>query len=253
MQNTKLTAEISGEPMRAVVEVCGAVQGVGFRPFIFRLATALGLTGWVRNSASGVSLEIEGDTRSVAEFLRRIDSEKPPHAFIQNLEATCTAAAGYPNFEVRASDEAGPKMAQVLPDLATCADCLRDVFDPLNRRYQYPFTNCTNCGPRFSFIKAQPYDRASTTMRDFVMCKECRVEYESPRDRRFHAQPNACPVCGPELAFYEKDSGRTGRQGEGETRRQGGNQSFSSSPCLPLFLVFPLPFFTNLFDNFLEE
>jgi hydrogenase maturation protein HypF len=183
--------------------VRGAVQGVGFRPFVYRLATELGLSGWVLNSSQGVFLEVEGPEGLLDSFLLRIDKEKPPRASIQSLEYSHLDTVGFTTFEIRTSDEAGTKTAFVMPDIATCPDCLADISNPSNRRYQYPFTNCTNCGPRFSIIRSLPYDRPNTTMREFHMCPACRSEYENPLDRRFHAQPNACPTCGPHVEFWD--------------------------------------------------
>jgi len=188
---------------RARLTVRGAVQGVGFRPCVYRLATELGLSGWVSNSAEGVFVELEGGREQVQRFVLRIESEKPPRSFIQSLETSWLDPAGYSRFEIRASESRGAKTALVLPDIAICEDCLREMFDPRNRRYLYPFTNCTNCGPRFSIIEALPYDRPNTSMRHFEMCRECREEYENPLDRRFHAQPNACPDCGPNVELWE--------------------------------------------------
>jgi hydrogenase maturation protein HypF len=185
--------------------VRGAVQGVGFRPFIFRLASELGLRGWVNNSSQGVFIEVEGPRAGLEKFLLRLENEKPPRSFIQSLEATWLDAVGYTAFEIRASDTGGDKTALVLPDIATCPDCLREVFDPGNRRYRYPFTNCTNCGPRFSIIEALPYDRVNTSMKAFTMCPQCQVEYDDPTNRRFHAQPNACPVCGPQIELWDRN------------------------------------------------
>jgi hydrogenase maturation protein HypF len=186
---------------RLCVVVRGAVQGVGFRPFVYRLATELGLTGWVLNSADGVFLEVEGAESKLHEFRRRLQLEKPAIAFIQSLEATFRDAAGYRQFEIRESS-GGPKTALILPDIATCPDCLRELNDPADRRYRYPFTNCTNCGPRFSIIESLPYDRARTSMKHFSMCAQCAAEYHDPANRRFHAQPNACPACGPQLQLW---------------------------------------------------
>ncbi|HWH69663.1 MAG TPA: carbamoyltransferase HypF, partial [Candidatus Sulfotelmatobacter sp.] len=180
---------------------------MGFRPFLFRLATELGLNGWVNNSAQGVFLEVEGQPAALENFLLRLEAEKPPRSFVQSLEASWLDSVGYATFEIRPSDAGGAKTALVLPDIATCPDCLREIFDPANRRHFYPFTNCTNCGPRFSIIEALPYDRASTSMKPFTMCPQCQAEYDDPRDRRFHAQPNACLVCGPHLELW-------GRAGE---------------------------------------
>lgn len=185
---------------RLLVEIHGAVQGVGFRPFVYRLAAELGLAGWVINDTAGVFIEVEGAEPALAEFLRRLSAEAPPRALIQTLDAAWLPPAGYQRFEIRHSDGHGNKTALVLPDIATCADCLAEVLDPSDRRHGYPFTNCTNCGPRFSILQALPYDRPNTTMRRFVLCPTCQAEYDDPRDRRFHAQPNACPVCGPRLS-----------------------------------------------------
>ncbi len=184
--------------------VRGAVQGVGFRPFIYRLATELGLGGWVNNSAQGVFLEVEGARPALEQFLLRLETDKPPRSFIQSLETAWLDPAGYGAFEIRPSDAGGEKTALVLPDIATCPDCRREIFDPANRRYLYPFTNCTNCGPRFSIIEALPYDRANTSMKQFTMCQACQAEYDNPLDRRFHAQPNACPACGPHLELWDR-------------------------------------------------
>jgi hydrogenase maturation protein HypF len=190
--------------VRVHVAIRGAVQGVGFRPFVYRLARELGLRGWVNNSAAGVFVEAEGPTSVVREFVRRLEDDKPGIAIIQSLEATFLDPICHPEFEIRAST-GGEKSAVVLPDLATCPACVADIFQPGNRRYLYPFTNCTNCGPRFSIIAALPYDRAATTMSRFQMCAECEREYRDPADRRFHAQPNACPICGPQLALWSGD------------------------------------------------
>jgi hydrogenase maturation protein HypF len=188
---------------RLKLTVRGAVQGVGFRPFVFRLATGLGLAGWVNNSPQGVFIEAEGPRAELEKFLLRLETEKPPRSFIQSLEASWLDPVGYMAFEIRPSETGGNKTALVLPDIATCPDCLREIFDPQNRHHLYPFTNCTNCGPRFSIIESLPYDRANTSMKAFTMCPQCQAEYDDPRNRRFHAQPNACPVCGPHLELWE--------------------------------------------------
>ena len=190
-------------PCRLRVALRGAVQGVGFRPFVFRIATELALTGWVNNSPQVVFIEVEGPRHILEQFLSRLQTDKPPRSFIQSLESSWLDPKCYPQFEIRPSDAAGATTALVLPDIATCPDCLRELFDAANRRYFYPFTNCTNCGPRFSIIEALPYDRAATSMKSFRMCPACQAEYDSPTDRRFHAQPNACPVCGPQLALWD--------------------------------------------------
>ena len=189
--------------VRARLTIHGAVQGVGFRPCVFRVATELGLAGWVNNSDQGVGIELEGGRSLIETFISRLTKEKPPRSYIQSLETAWLEPVGYQRFEIRPSDTGGRKNALVLPDIAVCDECLREMFDPENRRYQYPFTNCTNCGPRFSIIEALPYDRPNTSMGNFAMCKECRAEYEDPADRRFHAQPNACPVCGPHAELWD--------------------------------------------------
>ncbi|MGA9406669.1 MAG: carbamoyltransferase HypF [Bacteroidota bacterium] len=190
---------------RIHIVIRGAVQGVGFRPFIYRLATELHLAGWVANSPQGVFLEAEGEKSVLDDFLLRIEKEKPRLSSIQSLDPAFLDAVGYEKFEIRESDYSGETSAIVLPDAATCPDCLHDISDPSNRRYRYPFTNCTNCGPRFSIIESLPYDRPNTTMKSFIMCPECRKEYDDPADRRFHAQPNACPACGPHLELWDVD------------------------------------------------
>lgn len=185
--------------LRTVIR--GAVQGVGFRPFVYRLATQMGLAGWVINSAQGVFIEVDGPETLLREFLGRLQSERPAISYIQSIESSFLDPAGFSSFEIRES-AGGEKTALILPDIATCPDCLREIRDPRDRRYRYPFTNCTNCGPRFTIIKSLPYDRPRTTMKQFVMCDECAREYHDPADRRFHAQPNACPVCGPQVELW---------------------------------------------------
>ncbi len=204
IESVEPTQTPPSDVVRVHVAIRGAVQGVGFRPFVYRLAHELGLRGWVNNSAVGVFIEAEGSACLVRAFTRRLESDKPAVSFIQSFEATFLDPIGYSAFEIRASS-GGEKRALVMPDLATCPACIAEVFDPGDRRYGYPFTNCTNCGPRFSIIAALPYDRASTTMRGFAMCADCDREYHDPSDRRFHAQPNACPACGPQLALWNAD------------------------------------------------
>lgn len=184
---------------RRRVRVRGAVQGVGFRPFVYRLAVEAGLSGWVLNDADGVLLELEGDPGVLDGMLDRLRAELPIHARIESLESHETEPTGARGFEIRPSPPGSRGAAELLPDLATCPACLAEVRDPTDRRYRYPFTNCTHCGPRFSIVERLPYDRANTTMDRFAMCSACRAEYDDPRDRRFHAQPNACPDCGPQL------------------------------------------------------
>lgn len=160
------------------------------------------LPGWVLNSAAGVFIEVEGRPERLREFILRVEREKPAISFIQSLESTYLDPVGFERFEIRES-ESGEKTALIVPDIATCPDCLRELLDPKNRRYLYPFTNCTNCGPRFTIIEALPYDRPFTSMKKFKMCPECQQEYDNPADRRFHAQPNACSTCGPQLQLWD--------------------------------------------------
>lgn len=191
-------------PERWRVLVRGAVQGVGFRPFIYRLANAYALAGWVSNSSQGVVIEAEAPPDILATFLTQIEAQKPPHSSIQRITVENIPPLGMGDktgvalFEIHESHSEGNRSTIILPDLATCPDCLREISDPANRRYRYPFTNCTHCGPRYSIISGLPYDRPYTTMSAFTMCEACRAEYENPLDRRFHAQPNACPHCGPQ-------------------------------------------------------
>ena len=190
---------------RLKVTIRGAVQGVGFRPFIYRLATEMDLRGWVLNSSQGVFIAVEGERPVLETFLLRLEREKPPHAIVQSLEFSFLDPVGYPDFVIRHSEEAGEKTVLILPDIATCPECRCEVGDPTDRRYRYPFTNCTHCGPRFTIIRALPYDRPNTSMAHFTLCTDCRREYENPLDRRFHAQPVACPVCGPQVALHSGD------------------------------------------------
>jgi hydrogenase maturation protein HypF len=190
---------------RLKVTIRGAVQGVGFRPFVYRLATEMDLRGWVLNSSQGVFIEVEGERPVLEAFLLRLEREKPPRAIIQSLEFSFLDPIGYPDFLIRQSEETGEKTVLILPDIATCPECRCEVGDPADRRYRYPFTNCTHCGPRFTIIRALPYDRPNTSMAHFPLCPDCQREYDDPLDRRFHAQPVACPVCGPQVALYSDD------------------------------------------------
>jgi hydrogenase maturation protein HypF len=189
---------------RRGISVRGIVQGVGFRPFVYALARRHGLTGLVRNDAEGVHIEAEGDARSLDLFLRGIEEDAPPLAMVETVAWRPLAALGGRDFRIEESREGVRRKALVSPDVATCEDCLAEVFDPSDRRYRYPFTNCTNCGPRFTITRRVPYDRATTTMSRFTMCPECQREYDDPEDRRFHAQPNACPLCGPRVRLLDR-------------------------------------------------
>lgn len=194
------------------IHIDGIVQGVGFRPFVYRLAKRYGLRGWVRNSSQGVDIRVLGDVDSLDGFAASLGMEAPPLARITNISRKTLPSDGHDLPDdfviVESKDESG--FTLVSPDVATCKDCLRELFDPSDRRYRYPFINCTNCGPRFSIIKSLPYDRPNTTMAIFPMCEECRSEYEDPMNRRFHAQPNACPKCGPEVWLEVKPEWQSG-------------------------------------------
>lgn len=205
-----------GSVRRVRVRVTGVVQGVGFRPFVYRLATGLGLGGFVLNDPGGVTIEVEGDADAVRAFVDRLPREGPPLSAIETCEAVEVAPGGASGgaggderrearFEIRESERAERPSALVTPDTATCGDCLGELFDPADRRYRYPFINCTNCGPRFTIVRGIPYDRPYTTMAGFEMCGPCRAEYEDPLDRRFHAQPNACPACGPTVRLVDAE------------------------------------------------
>jgi hydrogenase maturation protein HypF len=193
-------ASPSSARRRVRLRLRGIVQGVGFRPFVHNLALELGLGGYVLNSSAGLVAEVEGDPTAVGGFLIRVSEAPPPLAWIQESECVEVSALGESAFEIRPSLAETGEFALVSPDIATCAECFVDFTDSANRRHGYPFTNCTNCGPRYTIIRDIPYDRPNTTMSGFAMCPECRSEYEDPQNRRFHAQPNACPVCGPSLS-----------------------------------------------------
>ena len=192
--------------MRVRARVEGTVQGVGFRPYVYRLASELGCSGHVLNDARGVVVEVEADTKSVERFLARLPAEAPPLARIERVAAEPVPVTGETGFAIRASPPGGEPSAAVTADTATCAECLEELFDPADRRHRYPFVNCTNCGPRFTIVRGVPYDRPLTTMSDFTMCPACVAEYEDPLDRRFHAQPNACPECGPRARLVGSDA-----------------------------------------------
>jgi hydrogenase maturation protein HypF len=188
---------------RKHIQVRGIVQGVGFRPFVYNLAHALGLTGFVFNSSSGVTIEIEGDGAAIETFLKKLQEDPPQLAEITEITISEVAVEGSAGFSILGSREEAGEFVLVSPDAGTCDACWSDFGDPANRRYGYPFTNCTHCGPRYTILRDIPYDRAKTTMSVFTMCADCQAEYEDPRDRRFHAQPNACAVCGPSLLLLK--------------------------------------------------
>lgn len=188
------------------LSISGVVQGVGFRPFIFRLANEFGLTGYVTNTSNGVTILIQGDKTDLEKFVENIRTGAPKHSRIDNLIiATNVEHKPLQEFSIRESQSESEKTACISPDLDVCDDCLKELFDNTNRRYLYPFINCTHCGPRFTITLDVPYDRQMTTMQDFKMCTDCQREYDDPRNRRFHAQPNACPVCGPRIQLFSTD------------------------------------------------
>jgi len=191
--------------LRKGIEVHGIVQGVGFRPTVHRLATALELTGSVANSAGGVTIEVQGPSDAVEAFVARLTAEAPPLARITGLREREMDAAPESDFRILPSREGAQHLALVPPDVAVCTDCLRELFDPGDRRYRHPFISCTNCGPRFTIVRDIPYDRPRTSMAEFAMCPACEAEYRDPRDRRFHTQPIACPDCGPRIALHGAD------------------------------------------------
>ena len=188
------------------ISVHGIVQGVGFRPFVYRLAHRYALVGTVVNNGEGVCIHVGGPSAALEAFVTALQSDAPPVARINRIEVQ--VAEPFPEdttFRILPSQQGARPSTQIAPDIALCADCLREILDPYNRRFGYPFTNCTNCGPRFSIVERIPYDRPNTSMRVFPMCAECNSEYNDPLDRRFHAQPNACAVCGPHLSWHDRE------------------------------------------------
>ena len=194
--------------VRRQIEVSGIVQGVGFRPYVYRLATGRQLSGTIRNTAAGVTIEIQGPAETVQDFVDRLSAEAPPLARITSVAICDLPCNGDHDFSIVHSHGGEEVRTLISPDVAICPDCLREMFDPKDRRYRYPFINCTNCGPRFTIIRDIPYDRPSTSMAAFPMCPACLAEYEDPLDRRFHAQPNACWDCGPRVELWDKSGKR---------------------------------------------
>ncbi len=185
---------------RTQIQIKGIVQGVGFRPFVFALAERSALKGQVFNNSVGVLVDVEGEECQIKQFISELKTNPPPLSNIESIEfSNYSKPINYSDFRIVESNSNGAKFMPISADIATCDDCLREMFDENNRRFRYPFINCTNCGPRFTIIENVPYDRAQTTMRDFEMCENCRDEYENPLDRRFHAEPTACADCGPKV------------------------------------------------------
>lgn len=188
---------------RKHLSITGFVQGVGFRPFIYNLASEHQLTGWILNDSAGIQIEVQGPRESLEGFMQKVKICQLPNASIYHIDISEIPAIKEESFTIKQSEHGGSHHSFIVPDLATCKKCIEDLTNPHNRRYRYPFTNCTHCGPRFSIIERLPYDRAHTTMKHFTMCKECSKEYTNPQNRRFHAQPNACPQCGPQLELWD--------------------------------------------------
>jgi len=193
----------SQERRRLIIH--GTVQGTGFRPFVYRLAMMNGLHGWVQNNGAGVIIEVEGHKQDIAVFISLLHAKKPTHVLIDHFESIPLALRNDKDFKIIQSNNVDEISATILPDLAVCADCLREMSNPADRRYRYPFINCTNCGPRYTIMTALPYDRSHTSMAGFVMCEDCLAEYKNPLDRRYHAQPIACPNCGPYLELWDSE------------------------------------------------
>ncbi|NOU11287.1 MAG: carbamoyltransferase HypF, partial [Nitrospira sp.] len=190
---------------RLRVEVEGTVQGVGFRPFVYRLARELELTGWVRNTRNGVLIEVEGDSLAVETFLQRLRADAPASASVDAMSTTLVPALDETGFSIVPCAESGQRTLVIPPDLATCEDCRRELMDHRDRRFGYPFLTCTQCGPRYSLLTAIPYERSNTAMAGFELCSACRTEYSTESDRRFHAEPIACPTCGPHLSLWDEE------------------------------------------------
>ena len=193
---------IQGEARRRLL-VNGIVQGVGFRPFVYRIALGFGLKGFIRNTSSGVLIEVQGSSMLLDSFVCTLQSDLPPLARIEAIKESTLDCIAEERFVIADSSAGAEVETLIPPDIALCSDCRSELLDPANRRFRYPFINCTNCGPRYTIVGRLPYDRPSTSMHSFVMCPECEQEYHDPLDRRFHAQPNACPVCGPSLTLLD--------------------------------------------------
>jgi hydrogenase maturation protein HypF len=211
--DTRLTAGRMNEITGAAIHISGIVQGVGFRPFVYNLAASLHLLGWVRNTSAGVDIRLDGSASALQEFVLRLRTETPPLAHIEQIDVKPCQPDGFTSFDIIQSETVPGAFQPISPDICICKDCLKELFDPTDRRYRYPFTNCTNCGPRFTIIQDIPYDRPQTTMAGFPLCPDCQAEYEDPTNRRFHAQPVACPVCGPQV-WLEFPDGTVGSRGD---------------------------------------
>lgn len=190
---------------RRLIQINGIVQGVGFRPFVFNSAVEFNLKGFVKNTAGGVEIEVEGSKKAIGKFTNRLESKPPPLSIITEMNNKLIPMNGDLDFTIKATNNIAEISTLISPDVAVCKDCLEELFDPNDKRFHYPFINCTNCGPRFTIIKNIPYDRQWTTMKKFKMCQDCQAEYDDPLNRRFHAQPNACPICGPKVTLHDSN------------------------------------------------
>ncbi len=227
-------------PVTASIRVRGQVQGVGFRPFVYRVAKELGIAGWVRNDGEGVEITAQGEKHAISDLLRRLKSDAPPLARVTSVEAKENILLSlFQDFSIQES-QGGPARTAIAPDTATCPACLTELFNSTDRRYRYPFINCTDCGPRYTITRHLPYDRPYTSMASFPLCPACSQEYRNPETRRFHAEPNACPVCGPQLSLRDAvgqvietpdviATTRSHAQGRKNPRHQGAGRL---SPCL---------------------
>ncbi len=215
MVRVQMSPTADAAPRRIGLRVRGLVQGVGFRPTVHRIATSIGLGGSVCNDSEGVWIELQGEPAQIASFVERLHAEQPERARIDEIDRRelAAAAGGDREFRIMASRDEGDASALLPVDAAPCTACLAELTDPCDRRYRYPFINCTDCGPRYTIVRDIPYDRARTTMTSFTMCAECRREYKDPRSRRFHAEPNGCARCGPRLAFFDGASRVEGQTG----------------------------------------
>ena len=210
----------------AKVHITGIVQGVGFRPFVYNLAVSLNLKGWVKNTSAGVHIEVDGDQETLDIFLQKLRDDAPPLSRIDDFSASFGPGNGFTQFDIIHSESVDGAFQPISPDVAICDDCLRELFDPTDRRYRYPFINCTNCGPRFTIIQDIPYDRPFTTMAGFPLCPDCEREYKDPTNRRFHAQPVACAVCGPKVWLEMQNAEVGGQNTEGRRQKaEGGIQN----------------------------
>ena len=195
---------------RTKATIQGIVQGIGFRPFIYNLAKKHDLKGFILNTSSGVEIEVEGNLSNIEQFFKTIENNNLPLAHITSIERIDLPAIKYKDFVIRESIASAERTTLISPDICVCEDCLVEMRDPNDRRFRYPFINCTNCGPRYTIIEDVPYDRPKTSMRVFQMCQDCQGEYDDPTNRRFHAQPNACPVCGPKVELLNSKKVRVG-------------------------------------------